>query len=54
MPINARHCSVKVYHGESWQDSGSPRPALFPEAKPREIGLLKGNKNLANFRNGIL
>ena len=27
---------------------------LFPEAEPREIGLVKGNQNLANFRNGIL
>ena len=24
------------------------------EAEPREIGLVKGNQNLANFRNGIL
>ena len=30
-----------------------PKPDLFPESEPREIGLVKGNQNLANFRNGI-
>ena len=30
------------------------RKDLFPEAEPREIGMVKGNQNLANFRNGIL
>ena len=45
---------VKVYHCGSWQDSGSPRQDIFPEAEPRKIGQVKGNQNLANFRNGIL
>ena len=30
------------------------RPDQFPEAKPREIGVVKGNQNLANSSNSIL